>query len=65
MKIYNFVNMSDKERREFIEALKAETKKLSKDRKASKKFLVNAGIITEKGNLRKPYKHLCIPQDQD
>ncbi len=57
--------MSDKERKEFIEALKAHTQKLSKDKKASRKFLVDTGIITDKGNLRKPYKHLCIPQDQD
>jgi len=57
--------MSDRERKEFIEALKAHTQKLSKDKKASKKFLVDAGIITDKGNLRKPYQHLCIPQDQD
>ncbi|HEX5154284.1 MAG TPA: hypothetical protein VFW07_22705 [Parafilimonas sp.] len=57
--------MSDKEREEFIKALKTQTEKLSKNKKASRKFLVDVGIITKKGNLRKPYKHLCIPQDQD
>jgi len=38
-------------------------KKLSKDPIAAKDFLVAAGIITPKGNLRKPYKNLSIPQD--
>ncbi|GAA4451710.1 hypothetical protein GCM10023092_09550 [Rurimicrobium arvi] len=57
--------MSDKELREFSDAMKRYTKKLAKDKRASKAFLVRTGIITEKGNLRKPYKHLCIPQGQD
>ncbi len=56
--------MSDKERIEFIEAIKKQTQKLSKSKTASKKFLVDTGIITAKGNLRKPYKHLCIPQER-
>ena len=56
--------MSEKEIKEFSTAIKKYTAKLSKDKAASKDFLVKTGIITEKGNLREPYKHLCIPQEQ-
>lgn len=38
---------------------------ISKSEAKSKKFLIDAGIITEKGNLKKNYKHLCIPHAQD
>ncbi len=48
--------MSDKERKEFSEAIKRYNSKLSKSREASKQFLVDTGIITEKGKLREPYK---------
>ena len=57
--------MSDKERKEFSEAIKKYSEKLSKSKKESKEFLVRTGIITVKGNFREPYKHLCIQQDQD
>ncbi len=56
--------MSDKERKDFSLAIKKYMQELSKDKNASKAFLVKAGIITQKGNLRHPYKHLCIPQEQ-
>lgn len=56
--------MSEKELKEFSAAIKLYTKKLSTNKKASKEFLVKTGIITAKGNLREPYKHLCIPQEQ-
>lgn len=55
--------MTDQERQEFIRVLKNFQKKISKKSEA-RKFLVKAGIYTEKGNLTKNYKHLCIPQDQ-
>jgi len=55
--------MSDKERAEFIKILEEKRKKLSKDPVAARKFLVDAGIYTPKGNLRKPYRNICIPQD--
>jgi hypothetical protein len=57
--------MSEKERREFSEAIKKYTQKLSKSKKESKDFLVRTGIITKKGNFREPYRHLCIQQGQD
>ena len=55
--------MSDKERKDYLIKLEGLRKKLSADPVAAKNFLVAAGIITPKGNLRKPYKNLCIPQD--
>jgi hypothetical protein len=57
--------MSEKDHKEFILILQQYKQKLSKSKKASRKFLVDTGIVTEKGNLREPYKHLCIPQEQD
>ncbi|MBY0481036.1 MAG: hypothetical protein K2Q21_06760 [Chitinophagaceae bacterium] len=57
--------MSEKELKQFSEAIKKYTLKLSTNKKASKTFLVKTGIITPKGNLREPYKNLCIPQEQD
>lgn len=52
--------MSNKENRAFIIILDRYKKELSKSEKKSKKFLVKVGVYTEKGNLRKNYKHLCI-----
>ncbi len=56
--------MSDKDRKEFIDILQKYKTKLSKNKKASQKFLTDAGITTSKGNLKKVYKDLCIPQEQ-
>lgn len=57
--------MSEKDHQEFIVILEQYKQKLSKSKKASRKFLVDTGIVTAKGNLREPYKHLCIPPEQD
>jgi len=56
--------MTDKEVDRLIKEMRAYTKELFKDKEKSKDFLVRAGIITKNGNLTKPYKHLCIPQEQ-
>ena len=57
--------MSEKELKQFSDAIKKYTKKLSNDKRASKSFLVKTGIISPNGKLRYPYKNLCIPQEQD
>lgn len=57
--------MSEKERKEFQEIMETYRKKVTRSKETSQKFLIELGIITEKGNLRKPYKHLCIPQEQE
>ena len=57
--------MSEKELKEFQDVLENYRKKVTKSKEASRKFLIELGIFTAKGNLRKPYKHLCIPQEQE
>lgn len=55
--------MTDKEREQFLTLLESYKKRLSKSENKAKEFLVNVGVYTEKGNLRKNYKHLCIQQE--
>jgi hypothetical protein len=55
--------MTDKEREKFMKFMDDRLKKFIKDPSLARKFLVDAGIYTPKGNLRKPYRNLCIPQD--
>jgi hypothetical protein len=55
--------MSDKEREKFLVEFGKLGAKLAKDPIAAKQILINAGIITPKGNLRKPYKNLCTQRD--
>ena len=59
------VVMSDQERSEILKSVEKTKKKLAKDEKASKDFLIDLGIYTRKGNLKRNYKHLCIQPDQD
>lgn len=55
--------ISDKERKEFTKAMRAYTKEHCKSKEASKDYLVKVGILMPKGNLRKPYRNLCILRD--
>lgn len=55
--------MSQQERKKFKEAVESYKKEVLSSKEASQKFLIELGIFTRKGNVRKPYKHLCIPQD--
>ena len=50
--------MNSKETKQMIKEMKALYKKILADKsgKLAHKFLVGAGIITEKGRLRKPYR---------
>jgi hypothetical protein len=56
--------MSKQERENFKKAVESYKKEVLVSKAASQQFLVELGIFTEKGNVRKPYKHLCIPQEQ-
>jgi hypothetical protein len=56
--------MTKKELQELLDLMEAMRKKLKGDKKASRKFLVDAGIFTDKGNLRKPYRELCTPAEK-
>lgn len=47
---------SDKEIEEIIKAMRKLRKKICATRESARAFLVKAGIITKKGNLREPYR---------
>lgn len=49
---------SDKDREAFFKAAEKYKKWIMSSPEAKHQSLVNIGIITPKGNLRKPYKHL-------
>jgi len=51
----------NKEIEEFLIALEKYKAEVTKTEESSKKFLVELGVITEKGNRTKHYKNLCIP----
>jgi hypothetical protein len=57
--------MEDKEYKIFKAALESYRDKVTQTKEASQEFLVNVGVFTEKGNLKKNYKHLCIPDKED
>lgn len=48
--------MTEKEVRTYIAEMKKFAKKVSSSPKKSRDFMVKAGILTPKGNLKKPYK---------
>ena len=48
--------MTSKEINKQIREMKKFTKKVGASKALSKKFLVEVGLYTEKGNLRKPYR---------
>lgn len=56
--------MTETERKVFIATLRRYKRKFAKDKTASKKFFIKAGILTSKGKLTAPYKPLCIPREQ-
>lgn len=56
--------MTDAEREKFITTLKQYQRRFAKDKNASRKFFIKAGILTQKGKLTAPYKRLCTPQEQ-
>jgi hypothetical protein len=60
----NVREMSQKERDEFAKQAIAHRKSVTANAKASKQFLIAVGVLTPKGNLRKPAKPACIPHVQ-
>ena len=56
--------MCKSEMSKFDAALTSYEKKVSYNKGQSQKLLIKIGVITEKGNLRKPYKNLCTQQDR-
>ncbi len=57
--------MNDKEYKEFKEVLESYRDKVTQTKESSQEFLVDVGVFTEKGNLKKNYKHICIPDKED
>ena len=59
-------NLKEKEEDPFITILKAYQLEVTKSKAASKKFLVDIGVMTKKGNLTKNYRALAnIPTGVD
>ncbi len=58
--------MSEKELKELMKKIKQEQEEIKNSKEAAKKFLVELGILTPKGNLKKKYKDygLCIQPSQ-
>jgi hypothetical protein len=56
--------MIDKKAQELVDKLEQYRKTLVKNEKASRDFLLKAGIIANNGNLTPRYRHLCIPLEQ-
>lgn len=52
-------NLKEKDEDPFITILKSYTLELTKSKAASKKFLVDIGVMTKKGNLTKNYRALA------
>lgn len=48
-----------------IQKLEKYKARVSKSEQKSKEFLIDAGVVTPKGNLKNNFKHLCILQEQD
>jgi hypothetical protein len=57
--------MDDKEYKIFKEVLETYRDKVTKTKETSQEFLIEVGVFTEKGNLKKNYRHLCIPDKED
>jgi hypothetical protein len=57
--------MGDKEFKEFKKILESYREKVTQTKESSQEFLVNVGVFTEKGNLKKNYKDICIPGKEE
>ena len=72
VKFYKFESMAkftndfkNKKTEEFVAYMLLFKKNLENNPEACKQLLIDAGIITEKGNLKKHYRGLCIPMAKD
>ncbi len=61
----NKIHKNEIDKNAFVKVLEKYKEKVSKSEKTSKAFLVDLGVITQKGNLTKNYKDLCIPVEQE
>ena len=56
--------MNDIKIDDLIQKLEKYRIRVSKSEKKSSEFLKQVGVLTAKGNLKKNFKNLCIPQEQ-
>ena len=56
--------MEEKEYKALMKQIKKEQEEIKNSKEAAKKFLIELGILTPKGNLKKRFKDLglCIQQ---
>jgi hypothetical protein len=52
--------MSEKEDKNYLISLQDFLKEVTATKEASRKFLIDVGIVNKKGKRTKEYKHLCI-----
>ena len=50
--------MGEREKKELLDAVKEDAKRFSATEASAKAILQEAGILTKKGNLTKPYRKL-------
>jgi hypothetical protein len=53
--------MTERERSDFLSWVERYKQEIKGNKEKARALLFDAGIITEKGNLRKPYRNLRIP----
>ena len=59
---FKFAFMSEKELKEFTQALQRQRKEVSTSKKAAKKLLLELGLITPAGNLSKSFRPVKLPK---
>ena len=57
--------MSDKELKTYLSELKKAADAISKDKEKSIKFLKDIGLLNREGKVKRQFRDLCIPIDQD
>jgi len=58
-------NVNDKKEDVFMTILKSYLVEVTNNPAASKKFLVDIGVLDKKGNFTKNYSALCIHKEQE
>jgi hypothetical protein len=57
--------MSDKELKIYLSKIRKEANDIAKDEDKSKKFLIDIGLLNREGKVKRQYRDICIPIDQD
>ena len=52
--------MSDSDKKQLLKELKDYKKKVTSSKNASRKFLIDLGVVDKDGNKTKAYQNLCI-----